>query len=467
MNERMQQSYLHIINLEFEAAKNLLKTEKKENPDNGIIVLHQNYIDFLTIFIGEDEAFFTIAKEKKSERIDLIKEGDKNSPYYLYAQAEIHLQWAFSRLKFEQYSTAAYEFIKAYNLLEENQEKFPDFTLNKKGLGLIHALLGTMPDQFQWILNLAGLEGGINLGLSEMDAVLNDNDFKVYENEVLFLLSFLQINLNNDDALYQKYLNRIGDDYQENLLLNFAAARLSHFLGQNEYCLKVLENRPSNEGKYNFHYLDYLQGMSYLYKLDYERAEQYFNYFIKNFKGSNYIKSTYHKLAWISYLKDENHQYKYFEKALTEGTLSIDEDKVALKDAQRNYITHTRLLRTRLLYDGGYYEKSLALISGVKEVSEYAGYLDEYWYRLARIESKLNYDNKFLIKGFEKSYELGKNTTNYYAPMSALQIGLIYEKENKSEQAEIYFEKCLSLSDFDYQRGIHQKAKAGISRISD
>ena len=391
MNERMKESYLYIINLKFEEANNLLKIEKKKNPNNGIIALHQNYIDFLTIIIGEDEVFFTIAKEKKLERINLIKEGDEKSPYYLYAQAEIHLQWAFSRLKFEQYSSAAYEFIKAYYLLEENQERFPDFTLNKKGLGLMHALLGAVPDQFQWIFNLAGLQGGINLGLSEMDAVLNDNDFKMYENEVLFLLSFLQINLNNSDALCQKYLNRIGDDYQENFLLNFAAARLSHFLGQNDYCIRILENRPVVEGTYPFYYLDYLQGMSYLYKLDYEQAEKHFNHFLKSFKGHSYIKSTYHKLAWISYLKEENNQHKYFEKVLIKGARSIDEDKVALKDAQRNYITHNRLLRTRLLYDGGYYEKSLAVISGVKEVAEYVGYLDEYWYRLARVEAKLNY----------------------------------------------------------------------------
>ena len=72
-----------------------------------------------------------------------------------------------------------------------------------------------------------------------------------------------------------------------------------------------------------------------------------------------------------------------------------------------------------------------------------------------------------LIKNFKESYELGQNTTNYYAPMSALQIGLIYEKQNRFEQAEIYFEKCLAMSNFDYERGIHQKAKAGISRIAD
>ena len=467
MNERMQQSYIHIINLEFCEANDLLIIEEKENPDNAIIILHQNYIDFLTIIIGENKNFFTITKDKKSERIKLIKEGDKNSPYYLYAQAEIHLQWAFSRIKFEQYPAAAYEFIKAYNLLEENQKRHPEFTLNKKGLGLIHALLGAVPEQFKWILNLAGLQGDISFGLSEIEAILNDDDFKMYENEVLFLLSFLQTNLTNNDVLCQRFLNKIGEEYQESLLLNFAAARLSYFLGQNEYCLKVLESRPINNGAFDFYYLDYLQGMSYLYRLDYEKAEQYFNYFLKNFKGHSYIKSTYHKLAWISYLKGENNQYKYFEKVVKEGARSVDEDKVALNDAQRNYITHARLLRTRLLYDGGYYKKALAVISAVKAVGDYKGYLDEYWYRLARIESKLNYDDKVLIKDFQASYDLGKNTTNYYAPMSALQIGLIYEQQNDIAQAAIYFEKCLVISNFAYERGIHQKAKAALGRLSD
>jgi hypothetical protein len=51
--------------------------------------------------------------------------------------------------------------------------------------------------------------------------------------------------------------------------------------------------------------------------------------------------------------------------------------------------------------------------------------------------------------------------------MSALQIAFIYEQKKEFANAEIYFEKCLSLSNFDYERGIHQKAKAGISRISD
>ena len=120
MNENMQKTYDHIIHLEFDKANELISDEQKDNPTNRIIILQQNYIDFLTIIIGEDEAFFIVAKDKKSDRIDFLQTGDESSPYYLYAQAEVHLQWAFARLKFEEYLMAAYEIQKAYSLISEN-----------------------------------------------------------------------------------------------------------------------------------------------------------------------------------------------------------------------------------------------------------------------------------------------------------------------------------------------------------
>ena len=80
MNDRMKQSYTHIINLEFDAANKLLQLEQNENSNNGIIPLQYNYIDFLTILIGEDKDFFATAKDKKSDRIDLIQQGELSSP---------------------------------------------------------------------------------------------------------------------------------------------------------------------------------------------------------------------------------------------------------------------------------------------------------------------------------------------------------------------------------------------------
>lgn len=468
MNENMQRSYSHIISLEFEKANILLAKEKSQNPQNGFIPLYNNYIDFLTILIAEDVDYFESHKALKDKRLDLLDDNDKDSPYYLYSKAEINLQWAFSRLKFEHYVVAAYEIVKAYKLLEENKQKFPDFTLNNKGLGLIHALLGAVPRDFHWIINLAGLEGSISMGFRELDEVLNDKHFVMYQDEVLFLLSFLQINLGNNETLFQKYLDTIGNRYEDNLLLNFTTSRLLHNLGRNDDCLSVLQNRTDNNETIQFYYLDYLEGMSYLYMLDLKNAKRKFEYFIENFRGVNYIKSANHKLAWIALLQnDDQKRLEYLQKVILDGNTLVDEDKVALNDAKREIIIkdnlYDRLLRTRLLYDGGYYEKARLEISIVETLDFY----DEYFYRLARIESKLSSEHTKVINYYQKAYEMGQNSTNYYAPMSALQIGLIYESKRDHHQAESYFMRCLAMSGFDYERGIHQKAKAGLERILD
>ena len=116
--------------------------------------------------IGEDKDYYINSRVFKRERINFISKGDKESPYYLYSQAEIYLQWSFIYLKNQEYTLFVYDFIKAYNLYNENLKKFPDFILNKKGLSIIHALLGAVPNEYQWMLDIIGLKGDIKSALN-------------------------------------------------------------------------------------------------------------------------------------------------------------------------------------------------------------------------------------------------------------------------------------------------------------
>ena len=49
-------------------------------------------------------------------RLKKFKNSDVNSPFYLYTQADIYLQWALVRIKFKEYFSAAIEIEKAYKL---------------------------------------------------------------------------------------------------------------------------------------------------------------------------------------------------------------------------------------------------------------------------------------------------------------------------------------------------------------
>ena len=91
----------------------------------------------------------------------------------------------------------------------------------------------------------------------------------------------------------------------------------------------------------------------------------------------------------------------------------------------------------------------------------------EYWYRKGRVSQKLAKPLNEIISYFSKSLELGAKSTSYFSSMSALQIAIEYEKNGEYKDAESFYKKCLSMKGFDYQRGIHQKAKAGLDRIAN
>ncbi|HFC00866.1 MAG TPA: tetratricopeptide repeat protein, partial [Phaeodactylibacter sp.] len=129
------EAYHKVMSLQFEEARVDIETIKREDPENSIVYFIENYIDFFTVFINEDKSEFKRLEKNKIPRLRQIRKGNRDSPYYLYCQAEMKLQWALARLKFEQYFNAFNEVSSAYQLLQRNQKKFPDFIANKKSLG--------------------------------------------------------------------------------------------------------------------------------------------------------------------------------------------------------------------------------------------------------------------------------------------------------------------------------------------
>src|SRR3989339_413072 len=94
-NQNCINAYNNVIELNFNEAKKYISIEKNVNANNKIIHYLENYIDFLTLFIGENKELYEQIKDKKQQRIDLIEPDKENSPYYLFTQAEMNLHWAF------------------------------------------------------------------------------------------------------------------------------------------------------------------------------------------------------------------------------------------------------------------------------------------------------------------------------------------------------------------------------------
>ncbi len=349
-NTNCKDAYHAVMSLQFNKATELLLNEKKQHPENAIPYFNDNYIDFLTIYINEDVNDFKYLEKNKEIRISKMKQADESSPYYLYTQAEILIQWAFARLKFEEYVNAFSEVKKAYNLLEENNKKFPSFAPNKKSLGMLHCIVGAIPSQYKWGINMLGMDGTVEQGLQEIKQVMDEgnSDEFLFREEASLYYAFLSLYLKNDDNTAWMIVQNL--DTKTNLLNCFSVASIAMRTGRNDIAIQVLSQRPQGTKYFKYPYLDYILGLAKLRRLDSD-ASIYFNKFLKEFNGKNYIKETYQKLAWDQLLKNNKESYySYMSFCKTRSDAIIDDDKQALAEANEGRKPDIVLLRSRLLF---------------------------------------------------------------------------------------------------------------------
>ncbi|NQV01912.1 MAG: hypothetical protein HQ542_04665 [Bacteroidia bacterium] len=435
----------------------------------------ENYIDFFKLFTGENNLMFETLKRNKSNRLDQLGRGDKGSPYYRFCMAGVTLQWAFVRLKFGEYTTAAFEIRRAYKLLKENQKRFPEFLPNQIGLGILHIIVGLVPDQYKWLANLAGLEGTIPEGVSELWNVLNysgDNPvFSLFKPEACFYLAFIDINLVNNKeeslSLIQRFdRDTIMQQYNQSPLIIYAKSSIFMKNGRNNEVITLLHNYHAPPNTYPFIFLYYLEGLARLNNLD-PSAVTYLNRFVKEFTGINYIKSGYQKLAWVYLLQGDTLLYhEEIEKAGTRGNSIVDEDKQAHSEYNVWIIPAIPLLKARLLFDGGYYEEALKVLLNTPLDSYMRSRKDltEYTYRLARIYHAKGYLPK-AIQYYTSTVVNGRNLPHYFAANAALNLGWIYEERGNFIAADTNYRLCASMKYDEYENSLRQKAKAGLGRL--
>jgi len=467
-SDELQSIYKDILDLKLEKATADLAALKITDPNNLSHLHIENYIDFFTVFINEDEKEFKRLEKNRRKRIKYIqKNGDKTSPYYLFSQAEINLQWALARSKFGEQFNALRDLYSAYRDLKQNETRHPDFIENKKSLSVIHAVNETIPIP-GLIKRIFTLEGDLQQGEREILELL---EYTKGENSFFYaeaLASHVIITLyqkNDKEAAYLALKNSKLDPRSSNLV-NFLYAKVAQRAGYNDEAIDILTDRANGTEYLPFPYLDFLMGLSKLRKLDAD-ADVPLKRFVNNFKGRLYLKEAYQKLAWFELVINEDEQgyKKYIKRVNSIGTELVDDDKQAQKEYDEGVIPNIDILRARLLFDGGYIQRAYNYLITNSEKLAYNSHLVlEYYYRLGRSTQALkNYPDA--LKYFLLTVENGRSSKKYFACNAALQMGIIYEQQNQYEDAEKYFKECLSMEPSKYKNSLHQKAKTGLDRI--
>lgn len=461
----IREAYALVTELKMYKADSVIQHIKKQDPDNKLVYHIENYIDFFTHFINEDKDAFEKVEDQLKERLTKITTQAIDSPYYLFAQAEMELQWALIRFKFNQRLKGGLAVLRAYKLLEENLLLFPDFAENKKSLSIIHALAPFVPSVIRKVL---GIKGSIEEGTQEiLDFVEKAKaERSLFYREGVVVAAYILFYLNNDQEEAWKLLEEHNLEVEKNPLLTFIYSNIAQKTGKNDLAIQLLETYSPQKDQIPFYYLDLLLGKNKLYRLDSD-ADVPIRRYLNQFKGKHFIKEGFQKLAWYELVVNEDLEAydRYINRCLTMGEDLTDEDQQALQEAKSKTPLNPVLLKARLLYDGGYLKRAYDILIQHKEDFQEGNALEEeYTYRMGRVLQGMGKSPQ-AIRMYTKLIEDFEASSSYYRCNAALQTALILEEQERYAEALNFLQHCLSIDADTYRSSLHQKAKAGIERV--
>lgn len=454
--------------LRLNKAEQLLAAEKKLHPDNVAIPFLENYIDYYRLITSQDLTNFKKIEEAKDERLKAVRKISILSPYYLYAQSEIHLQWGFIKSFNQEYVGAMLEFKNAYQLAKQNFEKHPEFKPSMKTVGMFRALLGTIPDNYKWVLGVAGLKGDFDGGMQLIQRYFKTDTYSEFildKQSTVFYYGLFMLNFGDKQKAWA-FCDEHTNDYSSNLLSVYLRAFTASKTARNDEAIHVLQHRPKTPDYEPFYALDYFLGMCKLNRLD-DDAEHSLKRFVSFYKGKLYMKDAYRRISWHYLLKNDLDKFKiYRELSKRYGSSNSEEDKNIMRETTEGVSHDLVILKARLLFDGGYYAKAEETIKQRNPDQLKTEYQKlEYYYRYARILHEQNKYNK-AIDYYTQVVKLSPvNTPYYFAPYACLHMGYIYQKMGFGQIAKSHFSKVDVYTKAEYHESIKVKSNKELQKL--
>lgn len=465
----LQQAYADVFKLKVTSARALLEKEKYTGPPKAFAVYVEDYADMVTLLVSDEKRLFEQLAPNEDTRLELLDDLPDNSPYQRLYQAEIRLHWAFIKLKFGKEVSACWDIIKAYRLLEENAKKYPDFISTYKSLGMLHVLIGSAPQNYQWVTKLLGLRGNIPLGMREIRTVIQKDT--LFGNEARLVELLLQAYILTYAEPQNAALLALVNAEEDNLLLHFFGTTVSMKDGRGEQALKLLNRRPVGRDYLAFPFLEYLKGEILLQKGQYDEARTQFKRFLPRYKGQNYLKDTHMKLFLSHWLEGEEAlAMPYLERVPIVGTSYVEADKFAEKFAKsfrKKEVSGQQkvLMKARLAFDGGYLSEAALVLKPYQE-SFFTNLYDkaEFHYRWGRILQRQNQPDSS-IAHYERAIAFSQAQSLYFGATSALQLGYIYQAKGNKTKAVYHFKQSLNYPKHEYKNSVDNKARAALTLL--
>lgn len=457
----LESIYRQILSLQIAEAQQQLSTLRTGNELHKLYLL--NLSETADILITEDEKRFDKINDGMRARLERLSNMPETAET-LFLRAEISLQRGFNLLNLGQELNAVLAIRQAYLSAQECIKKYPQFIPVKKTHGVIQVMLGSVPDKYQWFMNLLGMKGSVKVGQRQLEDLRASGSSLNLEATVLYytIKGFLNQQFGEAALGFQESLQKDPDSR----LLMFLGINMLMKNSQSAEAFELMKDLDKHPQGLQMAYVDYLRGEALLHRGEYTPAIASYQRFIRGYKSRSFKKDAYYKISLCYYLLgDLTNARKNFDVAKTTGRTSSDPDKYADAMLAENIFPNARILKIRFYTDGGYYKEAreeIKLVNGAdlhhpRDAAEFA-------YRKGRLAHKtqdLPAAKALYLQAIEKT---GDNPW-YFAPNAALQLGYIAQSQGDLAGARKYYEKALSYKRYEYKNGIDSKAKYALDQL--
>jgi len=450
--------YKDILNLNYDSARLKLNNSSKSK-DLAYQMYLEDKIDFIQINIDQDPLLFNELKSKKENRLERLNKSPISKDAKQWAKSEIYIHWSINSIRMGEYFLAAWELNKAKTNAEAITAESPYYTLSLKNKGLISCFSGLIPEQYQWIAHTFGYKGSIKDGLEKLsayNAIKHDNI--LLELDGLISIALIESYFNNNYKKGQTILKG-----KNSILCQFLYLLIS--LKGNDHDSFETSLISLNKHANKLPYLEYLRGLSKLYKMD-KSGIKHFIHFNDKFKGNSYKSDALEKASWLSLINGDTLGYvNYQQQLLNTPNESTDADLNAISTSMQNTLPNIHLLKARILFDGGKYRKALEILQDDIKIKISTKHEQaEYYYRLGRTYHLLELYEE-ACNNYKTAINISKDFSLFFKGSAAYHLARIYESLKEYEKAKDYFNLCLSFKAYPYKRSFDIKAKSGLQRI--
>lgn len=468
-DERLINAYHMVLDLNFRSEIPSLSSDTYQTTNDKAFQIYilnlQNTLDLLLV---NDPGKYKSSTSEGKRYNHILNDLDDNDPFVNYLKIELKVHRGLLKIRYGDRISGAFHLIQAFRNIRNFEEKYTGYLYTLKLSGLLNIILSLFPDQYDWILNMFQVDPDFTKGVNYLKELSESNS--EYKREGILIYALSQSFYGDNSASAVETLKSYDHLFDKSLLYSYL------------HGLSSSKNRNNREAIYYFDHclnfgrsylqipaINYHRAESYLKELDYNKASYLYELYLTKPDERQFVKDANYKLYNLSFIygiPDQGHE-NYFTRVLTDGSLQTGADKYAYNRITNKYIPDSTLFKSRLLFDGGYFQKSIETLS-VGKVSSFTKTEEkcEFYYRYAR-NYQLQKAFEDAIEYYSKVLEINGSEEFYFWGNAALNLGHIYSETGAYSEAKKYYERALKYKGDSYQNSIRTEAKAGLKKISD